>query len=229
VNEVQLPRGYEPHTFRTYLKALYASLRFKSDDFRRYQLHWDRISGWLTIKQAEWLFQQGQSTTVSGDIVEIGSAYGRSTVCLAWGARLSHNGKVYAVDPHIGGRAFRQDIGERAKEYTSLDLFEANIRRFNLKDYIVPVVATSEDAAKNWKNNNVRLVFVDGWHSYDAVKHDILAWSPFVKPGGIIALHDYQMEDIRQAVHDSLPQLGLTSSAIQEVDKMLVYFHLPQA
>jgi MMP 1-O-methyltransferase len=228
VSEIELPRGYEPHTWRTYLKALSATLRFKPDDFRRYRLHWDRISGWLTYEQARWLFQQGNTTTLAGEIVEIGSAYGRSTVCLAWGARLARNGKVYAVDPHIGGIAFRAGMGERAKEYTSLDLFEANIRRFNLQDTIVPMVATSEDAVKNWTSKNIRLAFIDGWHTYDAVKHDILAWSPYIKPGGIIALHDYHLEEIRQAISDSLQQLGISSSALLHVDETMVYFHLPQ-
>ena len=229
MNDVPLPRGYEPHTFQSYLDALYASLRFKHDDFRHYRLHWDRVSGWLMYKQAQWLFNQGNTKTLSGDIVEIGSAYGRSTVCLAWGVKLSGNGKIYGVDPHIGGKGFRESLGAKAQEYSSLDLFNANMRRFNLTDYVVPIVATSEDAVKNWTNKNIRLIFIDGWHTYDAVKHDILAWSQYVKPGGIIALHDYQMEEIRQAITDSLAQLGLTNDVIQHVDETMVYFHLPYA
>jgi Methyltransferase domain len=227
VNQTELPRGYEPHTYQSYLKALYATLRFKKDDFRHYQLHWNRISGWLTYEQARWLFNQGNTTSLAGDIVEIGSAYGRSTVCLAWGAKLAQNGKVYAIDPHIGGKGFRESLGAKANEFNSLDLFNANIKRFNLKDYVVPIVATSEDAIKSWGHKTIRLVFIDGWHTYDAVKHDILMWSQFVKSGGLIALHDYQLEEIRQAVTDSLQIMGLANIIIQPVDNVLVYFQMP--
>jgi len=38
------------------------------------------------------------------------------------------------------------------------------------------------------------MLYVDGGHSYDAVKRDIEAWVPKVQPGGIITFHDY-MED----------------------------------
>jgi predicted O-methyltransferase YrrM len=34
------------------------------------------------------------------------------------------------------------------------------------------------------------LIFIDGDHSYDAVKADFLAYSPLVRAGGLVALHD---------------------------------------
>jgi predicted O-methyltransferase YrrM len=36
----------------------------------------------------------------------------------------------------------------------------------------------------------VDLLFIDGDHSYDGVKSDFLDYSPLVRPGGIVALHD---------------------------------------
>jgi predicted O-methyltransferase YrrM len=35
------------------------------------------------------------------------------------------------------------------------------------------------------------LLFIDGGHTYDAVKGDILAWVPHVKDGCVFAFHDY--------------------------------------
>lgn len=33
-------------------------------------------------------------------------------------------------------------------------------------------------------------VFIDGDHTYDGVRADWLAWSPLVRPGGVVAFHD---------------------------------------
>ncbi len=35
------------------------------------------------------------------------------------------------------------------------------------------------------------LVFIDGDHSYECVRQDIDSWMPKVRPGGILAGHDY--------------------------------------
>jgi hypothetical protein len=42
-------------------------------------------------------------------------------------------------------------------------------------------------------------VYIDGDHSYSAVKHDIEAADRFVKAGGIIGGHDYQFKEIVKA------------------------------
>jgi predicted O-methyltransferase YrrM len=46
-------------------------------------------------------------------------------------------------------------------------------------------------AAHEFARNSLDFVFVDADHSYDAVKADVAAWLPKVKPGGILAGHDY--------------------------------------
>jgi hypothetical protein len=37
----------------------------------------------------------------------------------------------------------------------------------------------------------VDIVYIDALHTYDAVKADIKAWWPKIKPGGFLAGHDY--------------------------------------
>lgn len=49
--------------------------------------------------------------------------------------------------------------------------------------------AARHAAASDWQFD---LVFIDAAHDYENVRADIAAWLPLVRPGGIIAGHDYQ-------------------------------------
>jgi predicted O-methyltransferase YrrM len=52
---------------------------------------------------------------------------------------------------------------------------------------------TGKDAARDPEVaalGGVDFVFIDGDHSYDGLREDWEGWSPWVAPGGIVALHD---------------------------------------
>jgi hypothetical protein len=52
------------------------------------------------------------------------------------------------------------------------------------------------------------LIFIDANHEYLHVKQDILAWLPKVRPGGIIAGHDYE---------PSIPMFSGVKQAVDEI------------
>jgi len=52
------------------------------------------------------------------------------------------------------------------------------------------VYGDSKDIGKTWVDP-VDMVFVDGDHSYEGCRGDIEAWTPHVRVGGVIAIHDY--------------------------------------
>lgn len=52
----------------------------------------------------------------------------------------------------------------------------------------------SKSVGKDWQYGPVDMVFIDGDHSYEGCKGDIEAWSPHIKPGGILAIHDYDKD-----------------------------------
>ena len=53
--------------------------------------------------------------------------------------------------------------------------------------------SSSINAGWTWQytDDKVDMVFIDGEHSYEDCKGDIEAWLPNIKPGGIIAIHNY--------------------------------------
>lgn len=78
-----------------------------------------------------------------------------------------------------------RSIGEHAQETFDI-LVHQGERLINvMKHYLVDGV----------KTRFADMVFIDADHSYEACKGDILAWLPNIKPGGIIALHDYRKQD----------------------------------
>ena len=97
----------------------------------------------LTDHEVDCLYQLGQFNDKQGVIVEIGSWKGKSTVALALGAANVHTEKIYAIDPH------RIMPEEGYLEDTEAE-FLANIRQAGVEHQVVPMVMTSEAAAKNW-------------------------------------------------------------------------------
>lgn len=128
-----------------------------------------------------------------GEILEVGSYMGRSTCWLALGAKHAHREKVTAVD-HFKGSPEHQSGREceslaLVEEGTTFNRFMENLRTAGVQDYVEPIIASSEEAVRNW-NKPIRLLFIDGDHSYEASRRDYELWSPFVVPGGYICFHD---------------------------------------
>lgn len=60
-----------------------------------------------------------------------------------------------------------------------------------LKDYNAILLKIKSMEAVKFVQEPLDFVFIDGNHNYEYVKEDIEEWSKKVRPGGIVALHDY--------------------------------------
>ena len=151
------------------------------------------IDGYLENVEGYALMELAAEGPGVGAIVELGSFMGRSTCWLAAGAKQASREKVTAID-HFKGSPEHQPGGSSEsaairERGTTLHLFEGNLKQAGLDDYVEPIVASSEEAAKKW-DKPIRLLFIDGDHSYEASRQDFALWAPFVVPGGVIAFHD---------------------------------------
>lgn len=138
------------------------------------------IDGWLSDAQGCALFQAAAATTGKGLIVEIGSWKGRSTVWLASGARLA-GARLYAIDPHTRSH--------EDPDANTFGEFRTNLTRAGVDDLVEPLVMTSPEAARTL-HGPVELLFVDGDHSYAAVRRDADLWLPRLVDGGVVMFHD---------------------------------------
>ena len=96
-----------------------------------------------------------------------------------------------AIDPWIGYKG----AGRTEKDQLRQDIhYDAACKR--LKDYNCRIIrATSMDALNEIKNYSLDFVYIDGNHIFRYVAEDVDEWTKKVKPGGIVAGHDYWNTD----------------------------------
>jgi predicted O-methyltransferase YrrM len=188
------------------------------------------VEGFLRPTEGYMLARLASSPTVQGEVVEIGSFKGLSTLWLAMGLKIANlPGKVHAVD-HFKGSPEHQP-GQRFADKDvaaggTLEAFRRNIAERGLADTVETIAAGSADAARQWSARGgkpVRLLFIDGDHAYDATKQDFDLWSPFVAPGGLVAFHDYGAWDGVTKFVDELARAKGTYTPFLGVDSMRVF------
>lgn len=123
--------------------------------------------------------------------VEVGCWKGLSTVYL--GMAIEASGKpiiLHCVDTFTGspGEQFHQD---RVRESggSVFPIFRENLKRFAVKADVH--ITDSLSASNLFGDGKVDFVFIDADHEEASVAADIIAWLPKIKPGGILAGHDY--------------------------------------
>ncbi|MEH6580555.1 MAG: class I SAM-dependent methyltransferase [Halioglobus sp.] len=156
----------------------------------------DSIKGFLEEDEAQALYEHALAVSALGPVLEIGSYCGKSTLYLGLACR-ENNSTVFALDHHRGSE--EHQLGEFFHDPDLYDQgsglmdtfreFRRNIRGAGLDDTVVPVVAGSEAAARCWQTP-LGMVFIDGGHSLDAALTDYRCWTPHLKRGGILAIHD---------------------------------------
>jgi len=156
----------------------------------------DQIKGFLSADEAEALYHAAHEVGNLGPVLEIGSYCGKSTICLGLACR-EHKAVLYALDHHRGSEEHQKgeffhdpdlyDNGE--KKVDTFQEFRRNIDAAGLNDTVVPVVASSEVASRQWCAP-LSLVFIDGGHSLDTALMDYRCWAGHVVKGGVLAIHD---------------------------------------
>jgi SAM-dependent methyltransferase len=93
--------------------------------------------------------------------------------------------KLYCIDPWEVYEGFPRgkESMERAYEIT----------KETLKEYSCNIIRKpSMEAVKNFDDETLDFVYIDGDHHFENVLEDIREWSKKVRPGGIVSGHDYR-------------------------------------
>ena len=109
------------------------------------------MEGWMGDGEGQILYKLAGKCKGKGVILEIGSWKGRSTIWLANGSMAGPNVTVYAVDPHTGSPEHKKKFGA----ISTFEEFKENIRTAGVQEIVVPIVKTSEQAAKEWDGQKI--------------------------------------------------------------------------
>jgi len=158
-------------------------------DFLKVYSDAKKIQSYVTPNQCKILFDMAKSS--KGTIIELGSWLGRSTGVLTAGAGLNpRQPQVFAVDTWKNCDVFPYKDFYRDWEY--------NMKGLGIRSYVTEIRMDSADAADSYNKHlmkpygKVGLLFIDAWHTYEAVQRDFHAWLPYIKQGGFIILHDVE-------------------------------------
>lgn len=148
----------------------------------------ESVEGWMTDAQAERLWRAAQRVPEHGQIVEIGSFRGRSTIVLAKGA--GETVSVTAIDPHGGGDRGPNEISpDAALGDADHAAFMANLAAAGVADRVRHVRQPSGSALGD-VDGPIDLLYIDGAHRYTPARDDIRSWGDRVTPGGVLLIHD---------------------------------------
>lgn len=163
---------------------------------------WRDIPGWFDY--ADLYDAIAAELPEDGVFVEVGSWMGRSICAMA--GKAPKGASLFAVDTFKGSDE-EEHKAIIAKEGGSIrGVFDRNLVKLGLASRITAIEAHSVDAAKTFSDGSLDAVFIDAEHTSEAVAADIAAWLPKVKPGGIIAGHDFDYEGVKAAVSAALPK-----------------------
>lgn len=173
---------------------------------RQFEATWetaDRVLGYLSEENGAVLFETVQVVRPR-TLLEIGSFLGRSTVLLALAQRSAGiaDARLVTVDPHRGQHTPRDDPDAEIDPVT-LGVFRQSLARAGVEALVEPWVMTSGEAAHRWKEP-IDLLYVDGWHSFDAVMDDARSFLPYLSPSGVVIFDDYShplWPGVGKAVH----------------------------
>lgn len=175
-------------------QALYERLRSGTD--------WSSVPGYFDF----FLFYDHIADRLQdGDTVaEVGVWLGRSLIYLA--QRLRSQGKkvkLFAVDSFKGEAGIPEHESVVAAHGGSIRAaFEANLDRCGVRDMVTIIEGDSAGMAAKIPEGNLAFCFIDAAHDYASVQRDLEAWTPRVRPGGILAGHDAQWHEVERAVRE---------------------------
>jgi predicted O-methyltransferase YrrM len=154
------------------------------------------VRGFMPVEEGLALHAAALGALAGGGLgVEIGSYCGKSTVYLGHAAAAT-GGHLVTVDHHrgseehqIGWEYHDSSLADADGRLDTLPVLRSTLAAAGLEDVVSPVVGRSGTVAA-WWGRPIDFLFIDGGHTDEAAQTDYRGWSPHVRTGGTLAIHD---------------------------------------
>ena len=137
--------------------------------------------------------------------VEVGVQEGKHSAHLLQHWRGAH---LISVDPWLE-QTIEEYTDVASVQQATHDLFYsrtiARLARYRQRNSIWRL--TSSEASERLPHHSMDFVYIDARHDYESVKEDLGLWADKVRPGGLLAGHDYF-----DAMHPSFGEYGVRSA-----------------
>ena len=219
---IDLGSALDPILFGKTRKSQLATSELR-DFYSEFNCEWpqmphycDEIHGWFNYAD---LYQQMVRRFPVGHFVEVGSWLGKSAAFMA--VEIQRSGKPILFDCVD---TFKGSPGEKAhvnaKRMNIKGQCCNNLRPFwSTRQNLLPttrtdnmlkiVIGSSPGVASQYADQSLDFVFLDASHDEKSVRRDIAGWRPKIKPGGVLAGHDYSSKSfpgVKRAVDSMLPR-----------------------
>lgn len=123
---------------------------------------------------------------------------------------------LFLCDPWKSGLSYSGDHdGQNGNIYHSTSLYEHVVALFATKPHVSIHREKSETFIEKLADASLDAAYVDGDHSYQAVKADLYALYPKIKKGGFLMGHDYEFNP-NKAPHELEPMILGVAQAVHE-------------
>lgn len=160
-----------------------------------------------------------------GPMLEVGAYCGKSGILLGAAARESGT-VLFSVDHHHGSEENQAGwehhdtdvVDPRTGRMDTLPFFRRAIEDAGLEEHVIAVVGPSRTVARHW-HTPLALLFIDGGHGEQPARDDFEGWVPWVRSGGLLAIHDVFPDpaDGGRPPHDLIYRPALDSGCFEEV------------
>jgi predicted O-methyltransferase YrrM len=156
----------------------------------------DAATGFMPPDEGMALYEAAAQAAPHGLLGEIGTYCGKSTLYLAAAAREAGS-VVVTVDHHRGSEENQPGweyhdttlVDPRTGRLDTLPHLRRNLEAAGVEDVVTAVVGRSEVVGRWWATP-LAMLFLDGGHTEIQAQADYGVWSPHVKPGGLLVVHD---------------------------------------
>lgn len=151
-------------------------------------LHYhDQVPGWFDFPN---VYRDAIARAHDGDtLVEVGCWKGKSlSFLLVEAANSGKRLRIVGVD-HFRGSPGQEQVFAEANLADVGAVCAENCRRSGYPFELLRL--SSVEAAPLFVDGSLAFVFIDAGHDGQSVRQDIRAWLPKVRPGGVLAGHDF--------------------------------------